>query len=294
MKTVVGLFDELSKARDVVDDLIDAGFDPSDVSLIAHDRDETYATYLDRDDEAEGAAEGAVTGAVGGGVIGGLAGVLLGLGALAIPGVGPVVAAGPIAAGLAGAGIGAAAGGLLGALVGWGIPEEEAEFYAEGVRRGGTLVAVKAPEHRVDEAVSIMNRHGPVDVERRSEYWSASGWTGYDPDAEPYTAGELAAERERYDTYIDETYYNYEPAFRRHYTTNLVNSGRDYNWYEPGYRYGYTLATDERYRDYGEWAEIEHEARLGWERTEHAARGTWEEFKDSVREGWNEVKDAVS
>lgn len=294
MKTIVVLFDNITSARDVVDDLVDAGFDRSDISLVASDRDSTYSASFEHAEESDEAAKGAVTGAVAGGALGGLAGVLLGLGAFAIPGIGPVVAAGPIAAGLAGAGVGAVTGGLLGALVGWGIPEEEAQLYAEGVRRGSTLVAVKAPEHRVDEAVSIMNRYGPVDIESRSETWRESGWAGYDPDADPYTTDEFAAERSRYQTYATEAYTNYEPAFRRHYSTNLANTGRDYNWYEPGYRYGYTLATDERYRDYDRWAEVEAEARRGWERTDYGARGTWEEFKDSVREAWEEVKDAVS
>ncbi|HEX6386046.1 MAG TPA: general stress protein [Anaerolineae bacterium] len=292
MKTVVGLYDKLSNARDVVDDLVSAGFDPNEISLVASDRDKTYSAYLERDDEADEAAEGAVAGALAGGAFGGLAGVLLGLGAFAIPGLGPVVAAGPIVAGLAGAGIGAATGGVLGALIGWGIPEEEAEIYAEGVRRGGTLVAVRAAEHRVDEAVEIMYRHDPVDVERRSEYWRSTGWTGYDPDVEAYTATEVADERARYDTYVEEVYYNYEPAFRRHYATAFVDRGYDYNRYEPGYRYGTMLATDARYRDYDSWNEIEAEARRGWERTERAAEGTWEELKDSVRHAWEEVKDA--
>jgi uncharacterized protein (TIGR02271 family) len=153
------------------------------------------------DMEGEQMAEGAVSGAVAGGALGGLAGVLLGLGALAIPGIGPIVAAGPIVAGLTGAGIGAAVGGLVGALVNWGIPEEEAGYYAEGVRRGGTLVAVRTDESLVEEAVDIMNEYGPVDIERRSDQWRSSGWTGYDANAEAYTAGDIAAERQTYSTY---------------------------------------------------------------------------------------------
>src|SRR5690606_32970874 len=132
-------------------------------------------------------ASDVAAGAVTGGVVGGLTGVLLGLGVLAIPGFGPVLAAGPLVAGLAGAGIGAAVGGLVGALVSWGVPQEEAELYAESVRRGSTLVGLKADDDRVQQAVNIMNNHGPVDVQRRSEYWRATGWSGYDPDATAWT-----------------------------------------------------------------------------------------------------------
>jgi hypothetical protein len=142
-------------------------------------------------DVATGAATGAGTGAV----LGGIAGLLVGAGALAIPGIGPIVAAGPLAAALTGAGLGAAAGGLIGALAGWGIPEEEAGLYAEGVRRGGTLVGVTAEGARVQKAADILERNGAVDIERRSAEWRESGWTGYDKDAEPLARDEIARER---------------------------------------------------------------------------------------------------
>ncbi len=185
MKTVIGLYDDVSTARQVIDELVSAGFNRNDLSLVANNRTGTDTTMGDTTGDT--AAEGAVGGAVTGGVLGGLGGVLLGLGALAIPGIGPVVAAGPIVAGLTGAGIGAAVGGLVGALIGWGVPEEEAGFYAEGVRRGGTLVAVKADESLVDKALRIMNRFGPVDVQQRSAEWRSTGWSGFDANAGEYT-----------------------------------------------------------------------------------------------------------
>lgn len=187
MKTVVGLYDDISIARQVIEKLVSAGFDRNDINLVAN-QSATGITAGDGAMSGDAAAEGAMSGAMAGGVLGGLGGVLLGLGALAIPGIGPVIAAGPIVAGLAGAGIGAAVGGLVGALVGWGVPEEEAEFYAEGVRRGGTLVAVRAEEGEVDTALEIMNRFSPVDVQQRSAMWRSEGWTGFDADDESYTA----------------------------------------------------------------------------------------------------------
>jgi hypothetical protein len=106
-----------------------------------------------------------------------------------------VLAAGPLAAALGtagastlvGAGIGAAAGGLIGALVGAGIPEEDASFYAEGIRRGGTLVMVKTSDDMAQRAYDVLQRYGAVDVEERSGTWRQSGWSGFDPNAQPYT-----------------------------------------------------------------------------------------------------------
>jgi stress response protein YsnF len=191
MRTVVALYDRLDHARDAVNELVDAGFAREDISMVASDATGEYKTYLDTH-EGDDVAESAATGAAGGAVIGGLGGLLVGLGALAIPGIGPIVAAGPLAATLAGAGIGAAAGGLLGALAEWGIPEAEAGYYAEGVRRGGTLVAARVPENQVNRAIDILEQYGPVDIERRAEYWrSEHGWTGYDAEAEPYAVDEI-------------------------------------------------------------------------------------------------------
>jgi stress response protein YsnF len=139
-----------------------------------------------------------LTGAGVGAAVGGLGGLLVGLAALAIPGVGPVLAAGPLAAALAGAGIGAVAGGLIGALTDAGVPEEQAGLYAEGVRRGGTLVTVSAADGEADRIVDILERHNPVDIDRRAASWRESGWTGYEAGAEPYTADVIESERERY------------------------------------------------------------------------------------------------
>jgi len=123
-------------------------------------------------------------------VVGGVLGLLVGIGALAIPGIGPVIAAGPLVAALgtaaAGAGIGAAAGGLLGALVGAGIPEEEAHLYAEGVRRGGSLVTVSTDESMASTAYSVLRRHNAVDVDERGQMYREQGWERFDPDAGPY------------------------------------------------------------------------------------------------------------
>ncbi len=186
MKTIVGLYDDITTARQVVEELASAGFERGNISLVANNKVAGTTATGTTGGDGEAIAEGAAGGALVGGALGGLGGLLLGLGALAIPGIGPVVAAGPIVAGLTGAGIGAAVGGLAGALVNWGVPQEEAEFYAEGVRRGGTLVAVKSDEGMVNEALRIMNHYGPVDVRERSGRWRSEGWTGMNTDTDAF------------------------------------------------------------------------------------------------------------
>jgi len=175
-KTVIGTYSNLETATAVVNDLVNAGFHRNSISVIADDRDKKYAAYVDHDTSTDGTAAGAGIGAA----IGGLGGLLLGLGALAIPGIGPVIAAGPIMAALAGAGVGAVTGGIIGALVDLGIPEESAQAYAESVRRGNVLVTAQVADNRADEATRIMQRTGLIDIQREAETWRASGWKGFD------------------------------------------------------------------------------------------------------------------
>jgi hypothetical protein len=194
MKTVIGLFDRYADAQAVANDLSMEGFDRNNISVMANNATGEYSEHVTTDAAGDGAGVGATTGTV----VGGTLGVLAGLGALAIPGIGPVIAAGPLLAGLAGAGIGALAGGIVGALVDAGIPEEDAHYYYEGVRRGGTLVTAAVNDADAGRASAIMSRHGAVDVRERSSQWRERGYTGYDPNAEPYTEAEIRRERELY------------------------------------------------------------------------------------------------
>ncbi len=180
-KSVVGIFDQRSDAERAVRDLMDNGFRREDISLIAGNASgEPSEATTTTSEGMSSTAAGAGTGAF----VGGLGGLLVGLGVLAIPGVGPVLAVGPLATTLLGAGVGAAAGGLIGSLMDVGVPEEEAGYYAEGIRRGNTLVSVSTDdEMMIDRAVNIFERHNAVDIDRRVEEWRKSGWTGYDPNA---------------------------------------------------------------------------------------------------------------
>ena len=119
---------------------------------------------------------GAVAGASVGALAGAGTGLLTALGVIAIPGLGPLVAAGVLATTLAGTAAGAATGGLLGALMDYGVSEEDAHVYSEGVRRGGTLVTVRAPDDRVALAHDILNQHHPVDIPARRRSYNEEGW----------------------------------------------------------------------------------------------------------------------
>ena len=196
-QTIVALYDSVQTAERAVRDLHGVGIPDRDISLMAADAQGEYGRSLrTKTDDSSAAEKGVGLGAA----LGGLGGLLVGLGALTIPGIGPVIAAGPLAtavAALAGAATGAlaggAAGGLLGALVDAGLPEEQAQYYAEGVRRGGTLLAVRVPDTLVEEARDTLERYDPVDVEERAATWRQQGWSGYDPNAGPYTGDRMTS-----------------------------------------------------------------------------------------------------
>ena len=202
MKTVVGSFDSFDEANEVARELIDEGYRDGDVSVVANNvrggRVPSAAAPIVGEPAGEGASSGAATGAVTGGVVGGAAGLAASLMGLAIPGIGPIIAAGPIVATLTGAGVGAVAGGLIGSLTDMGVSRTDAEYYAEAVRRGGALVTVRADDARAERAAEIMRDHGAIDIERRASEWRERGWTGFAEDAPPYTVDELERDRNLY------------------------------------------------------------------------------------------------
>jgi uncharacterized membrane protein len=158
-QVTVCLFNDPEAAREAIYELREAGFVGDDISLLAPDE------AASGKDKGEKAREGAATGAVVGGLFGGLAGWLVGLGTLAIPGVGPFIAAGALAAALGGVVLGAGLGAIAGALVSMGIPENEAKYYEGEVRKGRSLVAVRGGR-RNDDADRMMRKHGGYDAKR--------------------------------------------------------------------------------------------------------------------------------
>jgi hypothetical protein len=162
-----GIFTSRIAAEKCIDMLLAAGFRNDDVSVLAPDLDATRELATEKNTKAP---EGATTGAATGGVVGGTLGLLAGIGALAIPGVGPFIAAGPIMGALAGLGVGAAAGGLIGALVGMGIPEYEAKRYEGRVKDGGILVSVHCDSSEwTGRAKDILKSAGAEDISSAGE-----------------------------------------------------------------------------------------------------------------------------
>jgi len=204
--TISRLYDNYDIAARVVADLERAGIPDRDISIVAnnaegwYDRDRSGRVDRDRDG-VDDRAEGARTGAGVGAALGGAAGILAGLGMLAIPGLGPVVAAGWLASTALGAVAGGATGGIIGALTQAGVSDEEAHYYAEGVRRGGTLVTVRVPDGDRARYEAILDS-AAVNIRDRSANWERSGWNRFDPAGAPLTADEIRREREFYRTRV--------------------------------------------------------------------------------------------
>jgi hypothetical protein len=213
-QTIVRMFDHPNDAFQATKELQRIGIPHSDISVVANNSegwyDEKDGVRPDRlkgmkdvdrdgkDDRVEGAEKGAGTGAV----LGGGAGLLAGLGMLAIPGLGPIVAAGWLAATATGAVAGAASGGVVGGLLGAlgkdGVSEEDAHVYAEGVRRGGSVLSVRVPDGRTNEVEGVLRKHAGMDASMRSSVYRDGGWSEFDDTAPPYTADQIADERQRY------------------------------------------------------------------------------------------------
>ena len=310
-RTVVALFDDVNTAQRALEEMLSKGFDRNDISVVRADQ-KTGAGAKEAADAIE--PSGTATGAGIGAALGGIAGLVIGLGALAIPGVGPIVAAGPLAATLAGAGIGAATGGIIGALADAGIPEQDAGYYAEGIRRGGTLLTVRTDENRVSQATEILNRFAPVNVNERANEWRAAGWTGYDKDAGTYTPGATGGQYSagggmdvtgsRYaSSSISSTgqyagmsprsssgrFEDFDADFRTDWETRYRNTGFNYQRYQPAYRYGWEAGSRYQGRD---WNDVAPNLRTDWQRNH--PNDAWEDFKDSVRTGWERFKQGAS
>ncbi len=178
--TIVRLYDHSDAAANAVRALREAGIPERDVSILC------------RNDRVHSAATGAEIGAA----MGALAGLITGLGLVAIPGIGPVVAGGWLTATLLGAAAGGWIGGAAGVLSTAGISGEEAHAIAESLRRGATMVSARVPESEQERCAAILDV-GAADVRVRIAAYRKSGWTSHDPNAAPLTAEEMRRERER-------------------------------------------------------------------------------------------------
>lgn len=193
-QTVTALFDSYDDAAIAVAALEDAGLPPADISLISNKIDKHYVAADDQEGNVSATAGGAGIGSA----LGGGTGLLAGLGMIAVPGIGPVAAIGWLAAMAMGAAAGAVAGGLAGglmdALTRSGIAEPEANVYAEGIRRGGTLVSVRGD--RAEVARKIFENMETVDLDTRAEIFRDNGWRQFDDEARAESEDGLARARQ--------------------------------------------------------------------------------------------------
>lgn len=207
MAKISHLYDTFEQADQAVSELRAAGLDAGDISVLANNVDKWYGRNDDvkvvdakHDKDRDGVddrKEGAVAGAGIGGVAVGAVGLLAGLGVIAVPGVGPVVAAGWLSATLAGVVTGGVAGGLVGALVESGVEKNDADMYAEAIRRGGALVVAKVPDDQKTRYQRVL-MEGGIDIAKRQTAYRDAGWTQFDANKPPYTVDEVRRERTLY------------------------------------------------------------------------------------------------
>ena len=209
-RTVVGMFDHINQAETAINDLKLAGFTPDSISVVTRSKPATEVAE-NEDNVPNEAGQGALAGVIGGGTLGAVLGWLLAGGTALIPGIGPVVAAGIFGATVSGALIGGALGGVSGALVGQGVPQEEAEEYESYMKDGRTLVTVRPANGQQIEAVyDVFNRNGANMVRRyvinmaqpELSAARAEAATGSPPSPDNYRSG---------DTYLDDFAPDKEP-----------------------------------------------------------------------------------
>lgn len=177
-RVLLGVFEDRERVEDAIADFKSIGLDAKDISIMMKDPGEAEDVASSTGANVAG---GAVSGATTGGIIGGIAGLLIGIGAIAIPGIGGLLVGGPIAAalGLSGAAAstatgaltGALAGGIVGALIGLGVPEEDARIYEERIQAGAILLAVPSPEEREEEVREIFEEHGASQIRTIKADW---------------------------------------------------------------------------------------------------------------------------
>ncbi len=200
-KTLTRLFDDYADATAALHDLERLGVPHDSISIVANNADGAHGdgttTLGDVDDHGD-VSRGVSTGAA----VGGVGGLLAGLGLLAIPGLGPIVAAGWLASTVVGAGIGAAGGAATGTIVGAlkeaGHSDDEAHVYSEGVRRGGTLLSARVDDALAIDAEAVLDRNRSVDAKTRGTAYRQPGWSQFDAAAPAYTRDEVVGERDRY------------------------------------------------------------------------------------------------
>jgi hypothetical protein len=323
--TVAGLFDDHNDVTQVVQGLTALGIKSEDISVVTHTDSTIEHRTLPSASAADAKAASAGKGAAVGGALGGAAGLIAALGATAVPGVGWALAAGPIATILAGAGLGAVGGGLIGGLINTGIPERQARFLAEGIRRGGTVVSVSAPDEQVERIEYLMREHHAADIDERMAAWRATTppatetqpsalenrpgptypqegagggvWSGVAPHTNDEKAIEEHARAEWLETTHGESVgpesgqpeaHPFDADFHDHHHTIYGALGRPYEDYDWAYRYGAAQADSLHFAG-RDWQSAAPEIQAEWE---VLRPGTWHQQRDAVRYGWGRTRGA--
>jgi hypothetical protein len=264
-----GIYRGRANVESAINTLRNQGFRTEDISVLLPENVGSKDMGTEKSTKApEGATAGAGTGAV----IGGTLGLLAGIGALAIPGLGPFIAAGPIVAALSGIGAGGVVGGFTGALIGLGIPEYEAKRYEGRITKGGILVSVHCDNSEwTKKAKDILEQTGAEDVSSTGEA----------------SADYAKTDRPMRRTGATETVpVAHDSEFRKHYQSTYGGTGSRYEDYAPAYQYGCRMADDEKYRG-RDFNEVESHLRREYETSNPG--GNWEKVKDAVRHGWDKV-----
>jgi len=247
-RTAIGYFHDRAAVDSAYEDLTRNGFVRDDLSIIGRGREGGRGLA---DDDHVHAGEGAA--------VGGITGLLIGAAVMLIPGIGPVVAVGPLTAALTGivtGGVtGVIVGGIAGALIDAGVPEDEARYYDERFRSGGYLLTVRTDDANYQRARDILARHG-ADMR------------------EPAAAA--TADTHRWDELM--------PRYRQRWQERYGTSGGRWEDYEPGYRYGWEMRNNPRYRGRA-WADVEPDLRRDWE-TRYPDR-PWDRMRDTIRDTWD-------
>lgn len=191
-KTVVGLFDNINDADAVIRELLDAGARREHISVVRTGSD------IHARDYGSSFSGTTASGAAVGGSATHFSGLMSDAKSVTLPGIGVAHVAGPLTRSISGTGTTSGRHILLDELTERGVSSEDAQFYAEGVRRGSTLVLLRVEDEDVEDVADIMHNHGAVDLHGRMTNWRQSGWKGFDSAATPYTTDQFTKERELY------------------------------------------------------------------------------------------------
>lgn len=308
-RNVVALFERYDQAERAVDRMVELGVDRNDVSIMAADSKSAVAL------EQENPEANKVKRAGAGAVVGGVAGAVLGLTALAIPGLGPILAAGPIA--------GALSGGLLGGFLGLGIDHDAAQYYAHGVEEGGAVVAIAADPDRADEieaeldrAEGAQARHeflpehedatpGPSETQPRetTPMYDARSLTPPGTGDHQYSTGDVTQPEDATDTRVktdsgpehwaprNEQYTSsfdeFAGVMARDESTVLADRGGEYQQYRQAFDFGHRMANESRFTRC-DWVKVEQELRRDWEKRHSDV--AWDRVSTPVQQGWEAAR----